>query len=68
MRCSGTYKVLLNTHIWAQMMCELADRKSLRISAQDTDYTVKVFLIVVSNIYAITPYKYICIMNHGSGI
>ena len=48
MRCSGTYKVLLNTHIWPQMMCELADRKSLRISAQDTDFKVKVFLIVVS--------------------
>ena len=48
MRCSGTYKVLLNTHVWSQMMCELADRKSLRISAQDTDLNVKVFLIVVS--------------------
>ena len=37
------------------MMCELADRKSLRISAQDTDFKVKVFLIVVSgcNLYCI---------------
>ena len=41
--------MLLNTHVWPQMMCELADRKSLRISAQDTDFKVKVFLIVVSD-------------------
>ena len=40
--------MLLNTHVWPQMMCELADRKSLRISAQDTDFKVKVFLIAVS--------------------
>ena len=41
--------MLLNTQVWPQMMCELADRKSLRISAQDTDFKVKVFLIVVSD-------------------
>ena len=49
MRCSGTYKVLLNTTIWPDMTCELADKKSLRISAQDTDLAVKVFLIMVSS-------------------
>ena len=50
MRCSGTYKVLLNTTIWPNMTCELADKKSLRISAQDTDLTVKVFLIMVRSL------------------
>ena len=62
MRCSGTYKVLLNTHVWPQMMCELADRKSLRISAQDTDFKVKVFLIVVSDCILTSSHKVVALL------
>ncbi|XP_065905721.1 ran-binding protein 3-like [Dysidea avara] len=57
MRCSGTYKVLLNTTIWPNMTCELADKKSLRISAQDTDLTVKVFLIMSNPKHTMSLHK-----------
>jgi len=36
------------------MTCELADKKSLRISAQDTDLAVKVFLIMVSSLVCVS--------------
>jgi len=52
--------VLLNTTIWPNMTCELADKKSLRISAQDTDLAVKVFLIMVSSLYACMPVSPLC--------
>ncbi len=48
MRASGSYRVLLNTHLWAQMKCERANQKSVRITAQHEDQ-VAVFLITVSH-------------------
>ena len=47
MRASGSYRVLFNTHLWAEMKCERANQKSIRITAQDRD-DIAVFLITVS--------------------
>ena len=47
MRASGSYRVLFNTHLWAEMKCERANQKSIRITAQDRD-SIAVFLITVS--------------------
>lgn len=47
MRTLGSYHVLLNTHLWAQMKCERANQKSIRITAQHgSDGNVSVFLIM----------------------
>ena len=46
MRAIGSLRVLLNTHLWAQMKCERASPKNIRITAQD-DGRIGVFLIVV---------------------
>ena len=48
MRASGSYRVLFNTHLWAEMKCERANQKSIRITAQDRD-SIAVFLITVSS-------------------
>lgn len=48
MRTAGSYRVLLNTHLWAQMKCDRANQKSIRITAQHED-EVAVFLIMVSS-------------------
>jgi len=50
MRASGTYRVLLNTHLWAQMSCDRANQKSIRITAQHVSSTeeIGVYLITVS--------------------
>lgn len=47
MRASGSYRVLFNTHLWAEMKCEKANQKSIRITAQDRE-SISVFLITVS--------------------
>ena len=47
MRASGSYRVLLNTHLWAQMKCDRANQKNIRITAQSTDGKISVFLIMV---------------------
>ena len=48
MRASGSYRVLFNTHLWAEMKCERANQKSIRITAQDNRESIAVFLITVS--------------------
>ena len=50
MRASGTYRVLLNTHLWSQMSCERANQKSIRITAQHVNSTddIGVYLVTVS--------------------
>lgn len=49
MRTSGSYRLLLNTHLWAQMKCDRANQKSIRITAQHGDHgEVGVFLIMGS--------------------
>ena len=50
MRASGSYRVLLNTHLWAQMKCDRANQKNIRITAQSTDGKISVFLIMVRHI------------------
>ena len=48
MRASGSYRLLLNTHLWAQMKCDRANQKSIRITAQTgSDGKISVFLIMV---------------------
>ena len=48
MRASGSYRLLLNTHLWAQMKCDRANQKSIRITAQTGgDGKISVFLIMV---------------------
>ena len=46
MRASGSYRVLLNTCLWADMKCDRANQKSIRMAAQDGD-KISVFLITV---------------------
>ena len=48
MRTQGSLRVVLNTKIWPGMTVERASGKSVRVTAMDTDETVKVFLITVS--------------------
>lgn len=47
MRTSGNMRVVLNTKLWADMICEKANEKSVRISALD-EGEVKIFLISCS--------------------
>ena len=55
MRASGSYRLLLNTHLWAQMKCDRANQKSIRITAQTgSDGNISVFFIMVR-----------CVFNHG---
>lgn len=58
MRASGSYRVLFNTHLWAEMKCEKANQKSIRITAQDRE-SISVFLITVSIITCI----YVALFN-----
>ena len=47
MRASGSLRLLLNTRLWAEMKCEKADPKSLRVTAQDGSGGVGVYLLRV---------------------
>lgn len=47
MRTQGSLRVVLNTKIWPGMTIERASVKSVRITAMDTDETIKIFLIMV---------------------
>lgn len=48
MRNQGSMRLILNTRLWAQMVIQRANRKSLCITATDLeDCSVKVFLIQV---------------------
>lgn len=46
-RTSGNMRVVLNTKLWSDMICEKANEKSIRISALD-EGEVKIFLIACS--------------------
>jgi len=46
-RTSGNMRVVLNTKLWCDMICEKANEKNIRISALD-DGEVKIFLIACS--------------------
>ncbi|KAH9496849.1 Ran-binding protein 3, partial [Bulinus truncatus] len=48
MRTQGSLRVVLNTKIWPGMTIERASPKSVRITAMDTDETIKVFLIMTN--------------------
>ncbi|XP_028141871.1 ran-binding protein 3 [Diabrotica virgifera virgifera] len=48
-RTSGSLRVLLNTKIWAEMVVEKANEKSIRVTALDASGEIKVFLLM-SNI------------------
>ncbi len=49
MRTLGSYRLLLNTYLWAHMKCERASQKGIRITAQHGEEgDVGVFLIMVS--------------------
>jgi len=47
MRTTGSLRVVLNTKLWPEMVCERPNEKSLRISAMDGD-VARVFLISAS--------------------
>ena len=47
MRTQGSLRVVLNTKIWPGMTIERASAKSVRITAMDTDESIKIFLIMV---------------------
>jgi len=47
MRTLGSFRLLLNTYLWAHMRCERASQKGIRFTAQLGE-DVGVFLIMVS--------------------
>jgi len=47
MRTVGSLRVVLNTKLWPNMVCEKANEKSIRISAMEEN-EVKIFLISCS--------------------
>ncbi|KAL1497268.1 hypothetical protein ABEB36_008261 [Hypothenemus hampei] len=47
-RASGSFRVILNTKIWAEMTIDKASEKSIRLTAQDSNGDIKVFLIMSS--------------------
>ena len=48
MRTVGSRKVCLNTHLWSTMKCEKANKRSIRITAQEEEGGFGVYLIKVS--------------------
>ncbi|GFO39943.1 ran-binding protein 3 [Plakobranchus ocellatus] len=48
MRTQGSLRVVLNTKIWPGMTIERASAKSVRITAMDTDESIKIFLIMTN--------------------
>ena len=49
MRASGSYRLMLNTHLWAEMKCARSSQKTIRITAQGSDDgLISVFVIMVS--------------------
>ncbi|XP_066474282.1 ran-binding protein 3-like [Tiliqua scincoides] len=69
MRNRGSMRLILNTRLWAQMVIERANRKSLCITATDLeDCSVKVFLIQASSkdtgsLYAAIHHRLIALRN-----
>ena len=47
MRAIGSYRVLLNTHLWSKMKCEKANQRTIRITAQENEGGFGVYIIKV---------------------
>lgn len=48
-RASGSLRVLLNTKVWSDMVCERASQKSLRLTALDGNGHIKIYLVMGRN-------------------
>lgn len=48
-RASGNLRVLLNTKVWCDMVCERASQKSLRLTALDANGHAKIYLAMGRN-------------------
>lgn len=48
-RASGSLRLLLNTKVWRDQMCEQPSQKSLRLTAFDTNGVVKIYLVMGRN-------------------
>jgi Ran-binding protein 3 len=48
-RASGSLRVLLNTKVWSDQMCQKPSAKSLRLTAFDTTGVMKVYLVMGRN-------------------
>ncbi|CRL07725.1 CLUMA_CG020679, isoform A [Clunio marinus] len=45
-RASGSLRVLLNTKVWCDQICEQPSQKSLRLTAFDTNGVIKIYLVM----------------------
>lgn len=45
-RASGSLRLLLNTKIWKDQVCEQPSQKSLRLTAFDTNGVIKIYLVM----------------------
>lgn len=55
-RASGSLRLLLNTKVWKDQLCELANSKSLKLTAIDANGLVKIYLVTgriedIDNLY-----------------
>lgn len=48
-RASGSFRVLLNTKVWRDQLCEQPSSKSLRLTAFDTKGLLKIYLVMGKN-------------------
>lgn len=48
-RASGSFRVLLNTTVWKDQLCEQPSSKSLRLTAFDTNGLLKIYLVMGKN-------------------
>jgi Ran-binding protein 3 len=48
-RASGSLRVLLNTKVWRDQICEQPSQKSLRLTAFDTNGVIKIYLVMGRN-------------------
>lgn len=45
-RASGSLRLLLNTKVWRDQICEQASQKSIRLTAFDTEGKIKIYLVM----------------------
>lgn len=45
-RASGSFRLLLNTKVWRDQICEQPSQKSLRLTAFDTSGVIKIYLVM----------------------
>lgn len=45
-RASGSFRLLLNTKVWRDQICEQPSQKSLRLTAFDTNGVIKIYLVM----------------------